>query len=117
MPQELQQITRSLSEKEKMSAIIWLVIGIMQCLSFVCVIAGAWNIYCAVTRFKQANAVLTPWKGIVNTYDQWQSNIIVGLGINLILGGVIGIAGNLYDLLVVRKYVLDNRQVFESAGL
>ena len=117
MPQDLQQVTKTLSDREKTSAIIWLIIGILQCLSCALIIAGAWNIYAAVTRFKQSEAVLKPWPGIVNAYDKWQSNIIISLVINLIFGGIIGIAGNLYDMFAVRSYVLDNRQVFEKYGL
>ena len=114
---ELQNVSKTLSDREKISAIIWLVIGIGQCLSMVLFISGAWNIYASITRFKQAKAVLNPWKGIVGNYESWMTNIIIGLVINLIFGGVIGVAGSLYDMFVVRNYVLENRKVFEDAGL
>jgi len=45
------------------------------------------------------------------------NSIIIGLVINLIVGGVIGVAGSLYDMFAVRSYVLDNKAVFEEAGL
>ncbi len=117
MSEKLQNVTKNLSEREKTSAIIWLIIGILQCLSFVAIIAGAWNIYSAYTRFQQSKAVLEPWKGIVNTYDKWMTNIIISLVINLIVGGVVGALGALYDMFMVRQYVLDNKAVFEEAGL
>lgn len=114
---DIQSVSQKLSEKEKLGAIIWLVIGILQCLSFIFSISGIWNIICAVSRFKRANAVLTPWRGIVNTYENELTSIIIGMVINFIFGGVIGIAGGLYDLFAVRDYVLKNREVFEEAGL
>lgn len=114
---DLQSVTKSLSEKEKIAAIIWLIIGILQCFSFVFILSGAWNIYAAITRFKRSNSVLQPWKGIVNTYDKELTGIIISIVVNVIFGGVIGVAGALYDLFAVRDYVLKNRKVFEEAGL
>lgn len=114
---ELQNVSKTLSEREKLSAIIWLVIGILQVLSIAFFVSGAWNIYAAITRFKQAQAVLNPWKGIVKSYDNWMSNIIIGLVINLIFGGMFGVLGSLYDMFAVRGYVLSNRKVYEDAGL
>lgn len=113
----LNEVSKTLSEREKISAIVWLVIGICQCLSIVLIFCGVWNIYASIKRFKHAEAVLTPWRGIVNSYDKWMSNIIIGLVINLIFGGVIGVAGSLYDLFMVRSYVLDNKDVYANAGL
>ena len=117
MPQDLQQVTKTLSDREKISAIIWIIIGALQCLSFVAVVAGGWNIYAGVSRLKQSNAVLQPWKGIVKSYEDSQTNIIIGLVINLFLGGVIGVIGSIFDLVAIRGYVLENRQVFEKYGL
>ncbi len=114
---EIQSVTKSLSEKEKIAAIIWLVIGILQCLSIFCFISGAWNIYASITRFKRSKEVLSPWQGIVNTYENELTFIIIGMVINFIFGGIIGVAGGFYDLFAVREYVLKNRKVFEEAGL
>ncbi len=116
MSEQLKKVANELAEKEKLAAIIWLVIGIMQCLSFACIIAGVWNIYAAITRFKQAEAVKNPWPGIVNSYDKWQSNIIISIVINVIFGGVVGAVGGLYDLFVVRDFVLKNKEIFNEAG-
>ena len=97
------QCVKTLSEREKISAILWLIIGIIQVVTFVGVICGAWNIYCAVCRLKQSKAVLTPYPGLVKSYDKWLTNIIISLVINLVLGGVIGVgaaAGSAYGELV-----------------
>ena len=117
MSEKLQQVTKTLSEREKISAIIWLVIGILQCLTGVGIIAGAWNIYAAYTTYKRSSQVLTPWQGIVQFYEKWMTNIIIAIVINLIVGGVVGVAGALYDMFMIRQYVLENKAVFEEAGL
>lgn len=117
MSENLKKVANNLSEKEKLAAIIWLIIGITQCLSFAFIISGVWNIYAATTRLKQSKAVLQPWPGIVQAYDKWQSNILIAAVINVIFGGVYGLIGCAYDYFVIRKYVLDNKAVFEEAGL
>ena len=113
----IENVSQTLSAREKIAAIIWLIIGIFQCLSCVFIISGAWNIYASITRFKQAKLVLTPWPGIVNNYDKWISSIIYGIVINVLFGGLIGVAGSIYDLVAIRGYVLSNKAVFEQAGL
>ncbi|MBE6687636.1 MAG: hypothetical protein E7591_10495 [Ruminococcaceae bacterium] len=117
MNNDIQSVSKTLSEREKISAIIWLVIGILQCLSCVAIIAGVWNIIAAVNGFKRSKNVLTPWPGIVAFYDKMMTNIIIALIVNLLVGGVIGVAGAIYDMLLVRNYVLENKKVFEEAGL
>ena len=117
MAENLSTVTKTLSEREKISAILWLVIGILQCFSFFGIVAGAWNIYCAICRFKQSTAVLNPWPGIVDAYDKWMTNIIISIVVNVVLGGVIGVAAALYDMFMVRDYALKNRDAFEQAGL
>ena len=54
MSEKLSSVTKTLSEREKISAIIWLIIGAIQVISMAGIIAGAWNLYCAYTRFKQS---------------------------------------------------------------
>lgn len=116
MSEKLANAAKTLSEREKLAAIIWLVVGICQCLSIACIIAGVWNIYVAITRFKQAEAVKNPWPGLVDAYDKWMTNIIISIVINIVFGGVIGVIGALYDLFGVRSYVLDNKEIFAEAG-
>jgi len=117
MSSKLSEVSKVLSDREKTAGTIWLIIGIVQCLSCIFIFVGAWNIYAATTRFKQSKAVLNPWQGIVATYDKWQTNLIINLVINLLFGGIIGVAGSIYDMTAVRGYVMSNRKVFEEAGL
>lgn len=109
-------IVKTLSEREKLSAIFWLIVGIIQCITCAGIVCGVWNIYASVTRFKQSKAVLTPWTGIVQSYENSLTSIIIGIVINVVLGGVIGVAASIYDLIAIRGYVLENRSVFEENG-
>ena len=114
MENKHQQCVKTLSEREKISAILWIIIGILQVISLAGIICGAWNIYCAYCRFKQSKAVLTPYSGLVKSYDNWMTNIIVSIVINVLLGGVIGVAAAIFDLLAIRGYVLENKATFEE---
>ncbi len=114
MEPKYRQCIKTLSKREKISAILWLVLGIVQIISCAGVICGAWNIYCAICRLKQSKAVLTPYPGLVKTYDSWMTTIIIGMVINLLIGGVIGVAAAIYDMLAIRGYVMENKQTFEE---
>lgn len=114
MEKNYKQYTETLASREKVAAIIWLVIGIMQVLSFAGIFCGAYNIFASVSRFKQAKLVLTPYPGFVKSYDKWLTNIIIGIVINVIFGGVIGVACSIYDLIAVRGYVLENKKTFDE---
>ena len=117
MENKLSDVTKTLSEREKLSAIFWLVLGIVQCCSVAFVISGAWNIYVSVQRFKNAEAVKNPWPGIVQWYENQMTNIIISIVINFLFCTWIGIAAALFDLFAIRAYAIENKQVFEEAGL
>ena len=113
---ELEKVTKTLSEREKIGGIVWLVVGILQVISFAGIICGIWNIINAIKTLKNSQDVLTPWSGIVDSYDSQLTNIIITLVVNLIFGAGFGVAGAIYELIAVRGYVLKNREVFEEAG-
>ena len=117
MENKHKQCVKTLSEREQLSAILWLIIGILQVITIAGVVCGVWNIYCAYCRFKQSKAVLTPYPGLVQSYDKWMTNIIISIVINVILGGVIGVAAAIFDLIGIRGYVLENKQIFEEAEM
>ena len=117
MNQKLQQTVKTLSEREMISGIVWIIIGALQCLSMVGIICGAYNIYVAVLTLKRSKQVLNPWPGIVQFYDSWLTSIIICIVMNVLFGGVIGVVGALYDLFALRGYVLSNKAVLQEAGL
>ncbi len=114
MEKNYKQYTETLSSREKTAAIVWLIIGILQICSFAGVICGIYNVFASFSRFKQAKLVLTPYSGFVKSYDKWLTNIIIGIVLNVLFGGVIGVACSIYDLIAVRGYVLANKEVFDA---
>ena len=51
--------------------------------------------------------------GIVAKFEPLTGPIIT-LVYNLIIGGVIGVAGSIYYFLAIRNYVMENKQFFAS---
>ena len=112
------QYAEKLATKEQTSGIIWTVVAIIQVIIGLC---GAWitlivavvNGIFAYNSFQKAKKVRNPYPGMVEEYEKQLTGFICALVYNAILGGVIGIAGNIYDLMT-RNYVLTNRTVFEA---
>lgn len=107
-----------LATKEQTSGIIWTVIAAIQ---IIIGISGMWitlivaviNGFAAYTSFQKAKKVRNPYTGMVAEYEKQLTSFIIALIYNAIFGGVIGIAGNIFDL-ITRNYVLTNRAAFES---
>jgi len=112
------QYAEKLATKEQTSGIIWTVIAVLQ---VIIAISGAWftlivaavNGVVAYNSFQKAKKVRTPYPGMVVEYEKQLTGFIIALVYNAIFGGVIGVAGNIFDL-ITRNYVLTNRAVFES---
>ncbi len=103
---------KSLADKEKISFVIWLVIGIIQCLSFFAIIAGVWNIYAAITTYQFSKQLDRCPRGVYKRYDNQMTSLIISLILNILFGGIIGVAGTVYDYFT-RDYVMKNRDFFE----
>ena len=118
---ELEKVSQGLATREKIAGVVWLIVGICQICTIVGFFAGIWNIYAAFTRFRQAKAVQTPWCGIVNTYVKWLGslikNFVIGIFVGLFIGCVPSIPGYLYDIFVIRSYVMKHKDVYAQAGL
>lgn len=114
MSNHYKQCAKTLADREQISAILWLVIGILQCMSFAGIVCGIYNIICSISRFKQAKLVLTPYPGLVKSYENSLTSIIISIVLNAILGGFIGIAAAIFDLVGIRGYVLEHKDEFEA---
>lgn len=107
-----------LATKEQTSGIIWTVIAAIQ---VIIGISGVWftlivaviNGFAAYNSFQKAKKVRNPYPGMVAEYEKQLTSFIIALIYNAIFGGVIGVAGNIFDL-ITRNYVLTNRAAFES---
>lgn len=111
-------LLKDLSEKMKINAIIWLCIAGVQIIAgiylyWILIIPGVLNIISGIMDLKYSKEVLTNPVGIVKKFEPLFSPIIT-LAYNAVIGGVVGIAGSLYYLFVIRKLVMDNRSAFDE---
>ena len=114
----IESCANALSVKEQTSGIIWIVIAVLQIIigctgQIGILIIGVLNIISGVAGLKQSKKVLTPYPGLVQEYETQLIGLIITLLYNLFIGGVIGVAGTVYEF-TIRSYVLKNRAVFES---
>lgn len=103
-------IIRRLADYEKISAILWIGLGILQVLSLVGIIAGIWNIIAAYARFQIVPRIRARDPGIPAIYESLGGIILIAI-VNLLVGGVIGILFVAFDL-YVRDQVLKNQHLF-----
>lgn len=107
-----------LSERIKVNSIIWIVVAVLQIIiglsgTWLPLIVGILNIISAVKDMNYSKTVLENPNGIVSNYESLTSPIIT-LVYNLVIGGVIGIAGSLYYFIALRGFVMENKNAFLS---
>lgn len=109
--QELIQFKNSLGNREMISGIIWVCVGAYQiAISFFAfwylLFLGIWNIVMGILSINRKKDILEKsGTAIYNAYAGTPTSIIIALIINLLVGGIIGVAGAIYDLMV-RDYVV-----------
>ncbi len=108
---EKDQYYRKLSDYEKTSGIIWLVIGIIQVCTVVGIICGIWNIIMAVQRLNYSKELMKKPSNVVKTFEDQMTGLIIILVLNIFLGALIGVIGAAFDF-YVRDYVLSNKEKF-----
>jgi hypothetical protein len=106
---------RRIADYEKASGVLWIIIGVLQCLTLIGLIAGIWNIFAGVSRLRLSPLILQRHPGVVAAFEGIGQLIVIGV-INLFLGGLIGVAFVIFDF-VIRDMVLRNRHLFQSAPL
>lgn len=105
------QLLRQIADYERISAVLWLVLGIVQVISVIAVIAGIWNIIAAVSRFGLVPRIQQRDPGVPAAYEGVTGLVLIGL-VNLCLGGMIGVAFVVFDF-IIRDKVLSNRHLFD----
>ncbi len=111
-------VLRNISSKEMTSGIIWIVIGAIQILIgvslisyyWVTLIVGIWNVCVGIGRTKNADKIEERGNNVVEEYKKSITSMIVFLVLNILIGGLIGVIGAIYDL-VTRNYVLTNKNI------
>jgi len=109
-------LLNTLSQRLNTNGIIWLVIGILQILGGIFInwfllIVGVLNIISSVQDMQYSKALLENPTGIVAKFEPLTGPIIT-LVYNLVIGGVIGVAGSIYYFVAIRNYVMENKQFF-----
>lgn len=128
--------TQTLADREQASAVVWLIIAILQGIIGICTMGGlsllgniigiplgwgglftmalaAYNGYGAYCSFQRVKRVQSRQRGIVREYDNMLVSSIIFIVLNAIFGAFIGIAGAIFDLFN-RNYALNNAQYLED---
>ncbi len=109
-------IVNTISQRIKTNGIIWSAIGIIQILSglfynWIFLIVGVLNLISSIQDLNYSKAFPQKPVGLVSKVKPLTSPIIT-LVYNLLIGGIIGVAGSIYYFVAVRGYVLENEQAF-----
>lgn len=127
----MKDVVKQLSEKVKIEAVIWLVIACLQYIigiatiaancdgygtegiimyGIVIILVAIINTFFSVANFKYSNDILMNPVGIIEKYTPI-GGVVATLIYNLLLGGIIGVAGSVYAF-VVRNFVMSNQMQF-----
>jgi len=107
-------LVRGFSSYERTSGYVWIAIGIIQVICLITIIAGVWNIYVGINRGKLAAQIERRDPYVPATFEPL-TTYIISAALNLVLGGVLGLAMVVADV-YVRDQVLKNRQLFEQGA-
>lgn len=108
-----------LAQRERTAGIIYIVTALLQILIGIFLLPTAWiigmlNLFGCTANFRRAKEVCDPYPGMVSEYHGQLKTLIFSFIGNLFLGGIVGVAPVIYDLLT-RKYVLENKDLFLQA--
>ncbi len=114
------KLLTQLSERVKINAIIWLVIGILQIIGGLFIewwilIVGVLNIVSSIRDMNYSKEILDKPVGIVENFESLTGPIIT-LIYNLVVGGFIGVIGSIYYFVAIRSFVMQNREAFIEMG-
>jgi hypothetical protein len=109
---EQQNIIRRLADYERLSSIFWLILGIVQIFLIWTALAGIWNIYASITRWKMPDRIRRRDPAIPSIYKNINGLVIIAI-VNLLVGGLIGLLFVAFDF-YIRDIVLTNAQLFSE---
>lgn len=108
-------IIQTISQRININGIIWIVVAALQIIigifSWITLIVGVLNLVSAIQDIKYSKVLPTNPVGLVEKVKPLTMTIITFV-YNLVIGGVIGIAGSIYYFIAVRGFVLENEQEF-----
>ncbi len=106
---------RRIAAYARWSGILWILLGLIQVLTVIAVVAGVWNIFAGFTRVTGARKIAARDPTVPASFEGVAGLVIIGV-INLVLGGFIGLILVGVDF-YVRDLVLKNADLFgRSSG-
>lgn len=106
-----EEIAKEIRDDTRTSAILWIVIGSIQILGCITIIAGIWNLVMGIRRLNLSDTIVPGNPGVYQAFDSGLTNIIVTAVLNFILGGVVFALLCIWDYFI-RDKVIRNASVF-----
>ena len=107
---QAESTVRRIADYERISGILWIVLGVLQILTIFGAIAGIWNLFAGGSRISMARLVQRRDPRVPAAFAGVGQLIVIAI-LNLLLGGVIGIIFVIFDC-IIRDKVLANRHLF-----
>jgi hypothetical protein len=101
-----------IADYQRMSGIVWIVIGIIQLFAIVTALAGVWNIIAGTSRIRMVNRIRARDANIPPEFEGVTQLVVLGV-INLLLGGFIATVFVAFDFFI-RDKILTNRHLFSE---
>ncbi len=119
-PADPDAFARRIAYYERVSSALWMVLGLVQlfvafklpALGFAGAIAGVWNIWASFNRWGSARVIQARHLGVPDAFKPLWPLVAIGL-VNLLVGGVIGVAFVGLDLWV-RQQIRSHAWVFDA---
>ncbi len=104
-------IARKIRDDTKTSAILWIVIGSIQILGCITIIAGVWNLVMGIRRLSLSETIIPGNAEVYRAFDDGLTNLIITAVLNFVLGGVVFALLCIWDYFI-RDKVIRNASVF-----
>jgi len=108
---ENQKILSKIADLERISAIVWIVLGIILVCACFTMIAGIWNIVAGVHNLKRVSRIRAGDSSIPKEYEENITSLVIIGVVNVLLGGIIGAFFVGFDF-YIRDTVLKNKHLF-----
>lgn len=110
---ESKKMLSKIADLERISAIVWIVLGIILVCACFTVVAGIWNIVAGVQQLKIVPRIRAGDSNIPKEYEgQVTQLVIIGI-VNVLFGGIIGAVFVGFDF-YIRDMVLKNKHLFTA---
>lgn len=115
IPDDPAGIAARVRRNETVISVLWLALGVVQLALLYTAAAGVWNIVNAILTLRNTRNIVAGNPNVVPYFDGKRTGLIVMGVVNLVLGGVVGVALVLYEL-HIRQVVLDNAGAFDAGA-